>query len=112
MRKWIVLRMLDFASLFASAFNPDLHLDKVDERLQWWSDVIEVLKRMEYDPIMKRRWELFRRVSLWILSDDGAYRIRWLILLLAIIGSANEINIKSYEIEDILRFLNRMEQSS
>jgi hypothetical protein len=87
-------------------------MDKVDERLQWWSDVIEVLKRMEYDPIMRRRWELFRRVSIWLLSDDGAYRIRWLILLLAIIGSANKIDIKRYEVEDILQFLNQMEQSS
>jgi hypothetical protein len=112
MRKWIVLRILDFATLLAPAFHPDLNLDKVDERLKWWNDLIEGLKRMEYDPLMKRRWELFRRVSLWLLSDDGAYRIRWLILVFGIIGSANLIKLKSYEVDDVLNFINRLERSN
>jgi hypothetical protein len=112
MRKWVVLRALDLVSLLAPAFHPDLQLDKVDENLKWWNALLIGMKEMETCPVMKRRWDLFRRVSLWLLSDDGAYRIRWLVLMLAIIGSAGEIKLKSYEVDDVLRFISHPEQST
>ena len=47
-----------------------------DPRVQALKETFETMRRLEGDPRMRARWETLERVALWLVSQDGAYRIR------------------------------------
>jgi hypothetical protein len=72
------------ASLLLLAFSHKLKPHDIfaqDTRLQALNRIFEEAIEKEQNPIMKARWDALRKCVLWLVSHDGAYRIRLIWLL-------------------------------
>ena len=72
LRKNILLLGLEMGKFFRPnrvqiRLNP--FLESLEGAFRW-------MEEWEEDPIMRRRWRLLSNIVLWLLSRDGAYRIR------------------------------------
>ncbi len=57
-------------------FRPNRLQIRLSPFLQSLEDTFRWMEEWEEDPIMKRRWRLLSNIVLYLLSRDGAYRIR------------------------------------
>ena len=72
----VLKRLLELTALvFASRAEPDPIFLR-DPRVAALAEVLEVMRKLEPDPRMRLRWWALRRLILWLVTNDGAYRIR------------------------------------
>jgi hypothetical protein len=72
------------ASLFILLFSHNLRPHPYfvyDSRLQKLNEIFNNVIAKEKNPLMKARWNALRRCVLWLVTHDGAYRIRLIWIL-------------------------------
>jgi len=72
----VLKRLLEAVALI---FAPRLRPDPIflrDPRVKTLAEVLEQMRKLEPDPRMRLRWWALRRLILWLVTNDGAYRIR------------------------------------
>ena len=47
-----------------------------DPRVKALKETLETMRRLEPDPRMRARWRALETFILWLITQDGAYRIR------------------------------------
>jgi len=74
-------RLLEgLAWVYAQGLRPE-PVAFLDPRIRELDRILAEMRELEPDPVMRLRWDIFRRILLWLVSRDGAYRIRALVLL-------------------------------
>jgi len=72
--------ILSCALLFIGRFLKPRKLPWRDERLEVLDAIFQYVINKEIDPLMKARWSALRNVTLWLVTHDGAYRLRAIVL--------------------------------
>lgn len=82
--------------LYARGLKPD-PVGLMDPRIRKLAEILEAMERLEPDPKMRARWRTLRRVLLWLITRDGAYKIRAIVLASLISQSRNSWKLRPWE---------------
>jgi len=93
LRKWLASGILLF---FARGLKPHPIYVK-DPRLRTLEKILSQCGDPERDRLMKARWEALKRITIWLLTHDGAYRQRAIYLLSQIAKHKEQWKFKPYE---------------
>lgn len=69
-----------------------------DERLRRLDEIFEIMISLETDPLMRMRWKTVRKIIMWLVSNDGAYRSRLLVFCHLIAKTPKMWKVKRREI--------------
>jgi hypothetical protein len=82
--------------LFSRGVKPHPFFAK-DSRLRELNRIFVMAIKRERDPLMKARWDALRKSVMWLVSHDGAYRVRLIWLLQEIAKNKKSWKVKPYE---------------
>jgi hypothetical protein len=88
------------ASLLVLLFSRNLRPHPIfakDSRLQKLNEIFNDAIAKEKDPLMKARWNALRKTVLWLVTHDGAYRVRLIWLLKEIAKNKKEWEYRPVE---------------
>jgi hypothetical protein len=88
------------ASLLLIAFSRNLRPHKFfaqDPRLKKLDEIFLEAIEKEQDPFMRARWDALRKTVLWLVTRDGAYRVRLVWLLREIAKNKKWWKVRPWE---------------